>query len=92
METSLLEYYGYCNTAVIRGNNYRQFSYHVVMIIYIFSFRIDVIDSNDNAPKFLRDSYEAYINETIKRGTSFLQVMARDLDEGNNGKVSLNSQ
>ena len=46
-----------------------------------------MIDSNDNAPKFLRDSYEAYVNETIRRGTTFLQVMARDLDEGNNGRV-----
>lgn len=53
---------------------------------------MSVLDSNDNAPRFLRDSYEAYINETVSRGTSVLQVLARDEDEANNGKVRSKSQ
>lgn len=48
-----------------------------------------MLDANDNAPRFLTDSFrEVYINETAKRGTTVVQVMARDDDIDNNGKVS----
>lgn len=49
---------------------------------------MSVLDANDNAPKFLSNSFEAYINETATRGTVVVQIIARDDDEGNNGVVS----
>lgn len=60
---------------------------------YIFthdSRRMSVIDANDNAPRFLSEKFEGYINETARIGTVVLQVMARDDDVGNNGLVSIN--
>ena len=51
--------------------------------------RMTVLDANDNAPLFLTNTFEGFINETASRGTVVLQLMARDDDIGNNGLVRL---
>ncbi|XP_075902414.1 protocadherin alpha-3-like [Nelusetta ayraudi] len=48
---------------------------------------INVLDINDNAPVFLRDSYSAMLDENTPVGTTVIQVNATDLDEGSNGEV-----
>ncbi|XP_026186767.1 protocadherin gamma-A4-like [Mastacembelus armatus] len=49
---------------------------------------IDVLDINDNAPVFTKDSYSTDINENSPIGTTVVQVNATDLDEGLNAEIS----
>uniref|UniRef100_A0A8C4W938 Cadherin EGF LAG seven-pass G-type receptor 2 n=1 Tax=Gopherus evgoodei TaxID=1825980 RepID=A0A8C4W938_9SAUR len=46
-----------------------------------------VNDVNDNAPQFLRDSYQGSVYEDVPAFTSVLQVSATDRDSGLNGRV-----
>uniref|UniRef100_A0A8C4KZZ5 Cadherin EGF LAG seven-pass G-type receptor 2 n=1 Tax=Equus asinus asinus TaxID=83772 RepID=A0A8C4KZZ5_EQUAS len=46
-----------------------------------------VNDVNDNAPQFLRDSYQGSIYEDVPPFTSVLQISATDRDSGLNGRV-----
>ncbi|KAI1230842.1 Cadherin EGF LAG seven-pass G-type receptor 2, partial [Lamprotornis superbus] len=46
-----------------------------------------VSDVNDNAPQFLRHSYQGSIYEDVPTFTSVLQVSATDRDSGLNGRV-----
>ncbi|XP_075631852.1 cadherin EGF LAG seven-pass G-type receptor 2 isoform X3 [Balearica regulorum gibbericeps] len=46
-----------------------------------------VSDVNDNAPQFLRDSYQGSVYEDVPTFTSVLQVSATDRDSGLNGRV-----
>ena len=46
----------------------------------IKSFTVYVTDVNDNPPKFKSQKYQAYIPENSRRGTSFFQASATDLD------------
>uniref|UniRef100_A0A8C5T0W3 Cadherin EGF LAG seven-pass G-type receptor 2 n=1 Tax=Malurus cyaneus samueli TaxID=2593467 RepID=A0A8C5T0W3_9PASS len=46
-----------------------------------------VSDVNDNAPQFLRHSYQGSIYEDVPAFTSVLQVSATDRDSGLNGRV-----
>uniref|UniRef100_A0A8V5GQH3 Cadherin EGF LAG seven-pass G-type receptor 2 n=1 Tax=Melopsittacus undulatus TaxID=13146 RepID=A0A8V5GQH3_MELUD len=46
-----------------------------------------VSDVNDNAPRFLRDSYQGSVYEDVPPFTSVLQVSATDRDSGLNGRV-----
>ncbi|KAJ8866041.1 hypothetical protein PR048_033565, partial [Dryococelus australis] len=48
---------------------------------------ITVLDSNDNAPMFSQLSYTARIREDAQIGDKILQVLANDLDSGENGKL-----
>lgn len=51
--------------------------------------RIDVLDANDNAPKFIRSKYSTEILESISPGEPInLTVRAIDSDRGNNAKIS----
>uniref|UniRef100_A0A8C0FI92 Cadherin domain-containing protein n=1 Tax=Bubo bubo TaxID=30461 RepID=A0A8C0FI92_BUBBB len=51
------------------------------------SVSILVSDVNDNAPQFLRDSYQGSVYEDVPAFTSVLQVSATDRDSGLNGRV-----
>ncbi|XP_034298784.1 protocadherin Fat 4 [Pantherophis guttatus] len=44
-------------------------------------------DINDNAPKFLKELYQATISELAPNLTQVLRVSASDVDEGNNGLI-----
>ncbi|XP_021563258.1 protocadherin Fat 4, partial [Carlito syrichta] len=44
-------------------------------------------DVNDNAPKFLKDFYQATVSESAANLTQVLRVSASDVDEGNNGLI-----
>ncbi|KAM7143149.1 protocadherin Fat 4 [Molossus nigricans] len=44
-------------------------------------------DINDNAPKFVKDFYQASISESAANLTQVLRVSASDVDEGNNGLI-----
>ncbi|XP_072481071.1 protocadherin Fat 4 isoform X1 [Notamacropus eugenii] len=44
-------------------------------------------DINDNAPKFLKDFYQATISELAANLTQVLRVSASDVDEGSNGLI-----
>ncbi|KAM6923460.1 uncharacterized protein FYW49_005909 [Xenentodon cancila] len=48
---------------------------------------IKVLDINDNAPVFSKDTYSVTLNENTPIGTTILQVNATDLDYGPNGEV-----
>ncbi|XP_051882334.1 protocadherin-16 [Pristis pectinata] len=48
---------------------------------------VSILDVNDNAPVFNQTRYHAIISESLQPGSSFLQVFATDIDEGNNGVV-----
>ncbi|XP_073710568.1 protocadherin alpha-8 isoform X9 [Misgurnus anguillicaudatus] len=48
---------------------------------------IDVLDINDNAPVFTKDTYIVMLNENTHVGTTILRVNATDSDEGQNGEV-----
>ncbi|XP_043845959.1 protocadherin beta-15-like [Dromiciops gliroides] len=50
--------------------------------------RVLVVDINDNAPVFAQAQYEVQIPENSPIGSLVVTVSARDLDSGNNGKVS----
>ncbi|XP_030238562.1 protein dachsous [Drosophila navojoa] len=52
------------------------------------SIFLRVTDVNDNAPEFEQDVYHANVMEVADPGTSVLQVMARDRDEGSNAALS----
>ncbi|KAG7276379.1 hypothetical protein CRUP_014411 [Coryphaenoides rupestris] len=49
---------------------------------------IIVLDANDNAPLFLRDSYQGTVFEDAPVYTSVLQISASDKDAGSNGRLS----
>lgn len=48
---------------------------------------LKVTDINDNAPEFEKEIYHANVMEVADPGTSVLQVVAVDHDEGNNSAV-----
>ncbi|XP_072290337.1 protocadherin alpha-3-like [Eucyclogobius newberryi] len=48
---------------------------------------INVLDVNDNAPIFTKDSYSGELVENAPVGTTVMQINATDLDEGLNGDV-----
>ncbi|XP_040831272.1 protocadherin beta-6-like isoform X1 [Ochotona curzoniae] len=52
------------------------------------TIRILVLDSNDNAPEFVQERYEAQVPENSPPGYRVLTVSARDLDAGSFGELS----
>ncbi|KAJ8262335.1 hypothetical protein GJAV_G00165280 [Gymnothorax javanicus] len=48
---------------------------------------VNIIDSNDNSPQFLQESYSVVIKEDTAVGTDIIQVEATDKDLGVNGKI-----
>uniref|UniRef100_A0A8D2DH98 Cadherin domain-containing protein n=1 Tax=Sciurus vulgaris TaxID=55149 RepID=A0A8D2DH98_SCIVU len=50
--------------------------------------RIEVVDINDNAPKFLQSLYEVQVPENTPINSLVLIVSARDLDAGTHGSVA----
>ncbi|XP_025708002.1 protocadherin gamma-B1 isoform X2 [Callorhinus ursinus] len=50
--------------------------------------RIQVTDANDNAPVFSQETYRVSLQENVPLGTSVLQVMATDQDEGVNAEIT----
>ncbi|XP_069027803.1 protocadherin gamma-C5-like [Embiotoca jacksoni] len=51
--------------------------------------QVDVIDINDNAPEIVVTSKPSQVPEDAPSGTVVALLTARDLDSGNNGKVTL---
>ncbi|XP_076020974.1 protocadherin gamma-A2-like [Genypterus blacodes] len=51
------------------------------------NIRVDVLDTNDNAPIFNEEVYLVTVGENVQIGTTVIQVNATDLDEGSNGEV-----
>ncbi|MBN3279871.1 FAT2 protein, partial [Polyodon spathula] len=49
---------------------------------------VDIIDENDNAPKFSQSSYKGTVSENEPIGTSILRVTAVDSDKGENGFIT----
>ncbi|XP_012501275.1 PREDICTED: protocadherin beta-16 [Propithecus coquereli] len=50
--------------------------------------RIEIVDTNDNAPEFEQPIYKVQIPEDRPVGSLVVTVVARDLDSGVNGKIS----
>ncbi|XP_030251983.1 protocadherin beta-16-like [Sparus aurata] len=50
--------------------------------------KVNVLDSNDNAPVFTQKIYKSTLRENSPAGTIVITVSASDLDEGSNGKIS----
>nr|XP_046151201.1 protocadherin gamma-C5-like isoform X5 [Oncorhynchus gorbuscha] len=53
------------------------------------SVLVEVIDLNDNPPEIVLTSKPSPVREDAPRGTVVALIGARDLDSGNNGKVTL---
>ncbi|XP_056455880.1 protocadherin gamma-C5-like [Gadus chalcogrammus] len=51
--------------------------------------QVDVIDVNDNAPEIVLNSPPSPVRENAPNGIVVALISARDLDSGDNGKVSL---
>uniref|UniRef100_A0A672QBL2 FAT atypical cadherin 2 n=1 Tax=Sinocyclocheilus grahami TaxID=75366 RepID=A0A672QBL2_SINGR len=49
---------------------------------------VDIIDENDNSPRFMLPSYQASLPENVPIGTSIFAVSAIDVDKDNNGFVT----
>lgn len=49
---------------------------------------ITVLDSNDNAPSFLNNTYNITVQEDQAKGTVIINLSAEDDDIGDNGKVT----
>ncbi|KAG5896554.1 hypothetical protein JTB14_010383 [Gonioctena quinquepunctata] len=52
------------------------------------TINLQVTDINDNAPEFQKGVYHANVMEVSDPGTSVIQVVATDKDEGNNSAVT----
>uniref|UniRef100_A0A8C5MAK9 Cadherin domain-containing protein n=1 Tax=Leptobrachium leishanense TaxID=445787 RepID=A0A8C5MAK9_9ANUR len=52
------------------------------------TFRMDILDINDNPPVFAKTAYFAYIPENNLPGNSIYNIQAFDLDSGDNAKIS----
>lgn len=52
------------------------------------SVSVEVLDENDNYPKFLESEYSMSVKEKAAAGTIVLQVLATDKDIGVNGQIS----
>lgn len=50
--------------------------------------QVQVLDLNDNAPRFVQEAYTAEVPEDLPVGSPVLQLKAQDPDEGNNGRIS----
>ncbi|XP_035265527.1 protocadherin-1 isoform X1 [Anguilla anguilla] len=70
------------NIKVVDGGNPPRYSSALL--------RITITDTNDNAPKFEKLSYEAELSENSPVGHSVLQVKANDSDMGPNGEIEYN--
>lgn len=51
------------------------------------TFKVIILDSNDNAPKFSSNIYQGSIPENNRKGAQVIRVQATDADEGINGEV-----
>ena len=63
-------------------------SYHIPLVATdkggrsgFASLRIDIVDVNDNAPKFELSEYKANVHANLTVGSALLRVRARDADE-----------
>ncbi|KAJ8953107.1 hypothetical protein NQ318_013451 [Aromia moschata] len=52
------------------------------------TINLQVTDINDNAPEFEEQVYHANVMEVSDPGTSVIQVLANDKDEGNNSAIT----
>lgn len=52
------------------------------------SVLVEVVDTNDNPPIFDHSDYVVSLNESVSFGSTVLQVMATDSDEGDNAKIT----
>ncbi|XP_060073342.1 protocadherin-11 X-linked-like [Ylistrum balloti] len=52
------------------------------------SIAVEVLDENDNYPKFLESEYSMSVKEKAAEGTIVLQVLATDKDVGVNGQIT----
>ncbi|XP_075131438.1 protocadherin gamma-B1-like isoform X26 [Leptodactylus fuscus] len=52
------------------------------------TIQVTISDVNDNAPIFERVNYIVYIIENNQPGTSIQNILASDLDQGDNGKIT----
>ena len=51
------------------------------------TFRLNVVDVNDHAPKFPNSSYSVHVSELTAGGTDILNVSATDADTGDNARI-----
>ncbi|XP_078087837.1 protocadherin gamma-A7-like [Mustelus asterias] len=49
---------------------------------------VNVMDGNDNAPIFDRETYRATVVENVANGTLVIKIHAADMDEGTNAEVT----
>ncbi|XP_031443076.1 protocadherin gamma-C5-like isoform X18 [Clupea harengus] len=48
---------------------------------------VNVLDTNDNAPQFEKQTYDVSVLENVTSGTIVIRLKATDLDEGPNGEI-----
>ena len=71
--------------------SYLIFIYLINNNIYISSSTvtvyINVKDVNDNSPEFRRSTYTTSVLEDVQVGAGILDLEAKDLDSGDNGRI-----
>lgn len=54
--------------------------------------QVNVLDANDNLPKFAQSTYAYSIPENFVPGTSIANLTATDIDSGINGEITYSLQ
>ena len=54
----------------------------------VLKVNINIADINDNAPRFSNKVYNLEFDEGLEKETKLIQLVAKDPDQGLNGKVS----
>ncbi|XP_066572373.1 protocadherin alpha-6-like [Amia ocellicauda] len=54
----------------------------------ILNITVTVLDMNDNAPVFDKDTYAVSLHENVQMGTFVIKVHASDLDDGPNAEIT----
>ncbi|XP_059080013.1 cadherin-related tumor suppressor-like [Tigriopus californicus] len=49
---------------------------------------VNILDINDNPPKFAQEEYQAFVNKTSPPGTPLITLKAVDVDDGRNAEIS----
>ena len=53
---------------------------------------VELLDENDNDPTFVKDIYHLSVNENSEPNTVIATLKAKDLDDGENARVTYSSQ
>lgn len=77
-------------TQAVRADRVSKYEFEVVTTDRQAATKVvvEVVDENNNTPKFAQQVYTVSVDENVPLGTSIVTVSANDADEGENGYVT----